>query len=127
VRPELFTNVLARPLGWLAGLVLVVGVAAVIRGRLRRREALTFTGSAMIFVGLLAGLAVGVFPVLLRSTLADAYSVTVDQAASSNEGLGLALVWWPIALVLAIVYFAFIARQFRGKVRPSQDHQGYDG
>jgi cytochrome d ubiquinol oxidase subunit II len=126
VRPELFANVLARPPGWLAVLVVVVGAGAVIRGRWRRREAVTFAGSTMIFVGLLAGLAVGVFPVLLRSTLTDAYSVTVAQAASSDEGLGLAIVWWPIALVLAIVYFVFIARQFRGKVRPNKVNQGDD-
>jgi cytochrome d ubiquinol oxidase subunit II len=118
VRPALFDHVLARPPGWLAIVVLVAGIAAVIRGRLRRHELLAFAGSVAIFVGLLVGLAVGVFPVLLRSTLDETHSVTVAQAASSNEGLGLALIWWPISLVLAIVYFAFIARQFRGKVRP---------
>ncbi|HET9623843.1 MAG TPA: cytochrome d ubiquinol oxidase subunit II, partial [Kofleriaceae bacterium] len=116
VRPALFAHVLGRPPGWLAIAVLVVGVAAVIRGRRRRRDGLAFAGSVAIFVGLLAGLAVGVFPVLLRSTVSDAFSVTVDQAASSSEGLGLAAIWWPMALVLALASFAFTARQFRGKV-----------
>ena len=33
--------------------------------------------------------------------------------------------WLPVAFALAMVYATFIARQYRGKVRPSQDNQGF--
>jgi cytochrome bd-type quinol oxidase subunit 2 len=61
----------------------------------------------------------------LRSTIAPEYSLTAAQAATSPHGLKVALIWWPIALVLAFSYLRFIARQFRGKVRPSEDTQGF--
>jgi len=70
-------------------------------------------------------LAVGLFPVLLYSTIAPEHSLTAHQAASSPYGLRLALFWWPVALLLAFAYMTFIARQFRGKVGPSQGQQGH--
>lgn len=124
VRPELFSQLVQRPLGWLTLAVLVVGAAGVISGRWLNRELRAMAGSVMVIAGLLGSLAVGAYPVLLRSTLSEVYSLTADNAASSAIGLGQALVWWPIALVLAVGYFVFIARQFRGKVRPAQDNQG---
>ena len=31
------------------------------------------------------------------------------------------LIWWPVAAVLALTYFAVITRNSRGKVRPVED------
>jgi cytochrome d ubiquinol oxidase subunit II len=125
VRPEMFAGLLARPLGWLA--LASIGAAAVllVLGRWQKREGRAFAGSCTLIVGLLAALAVGVYPVILHSTLAPHFSMTAEAAASNPKSLALALIWWPVAFLLAMVYFAFIARQYRGKVRPSQDNQGY--
>jgi cytochrome bd ubiquinol oxidase subunit II len=125
VRPEMFSGILRRPLGWLALAGVAAGAVLLVTGRWRGREGRAFAGSCALIAGLLAALSVGVFPVMLRSTLAPELSLTAQQAASSPFGLGLALIWWPLAFVLAVVYFAFIARQFRGKVRPAEDNQGY--
>ena len=38
-----------------------------------------------------------------------------------ERGLAIALVWWPIAFVLALTYFVAILRNFGGKVRPAED------
>lgn len=125
VRPQMFAGILARPLGWLAlGLIVGAGVLLV-SGRRQRNETRAFAGSCALIVGLLAALCVGIYPVLLHSTLDASRSLTAHAAASSRFGLGLALYWWPVAFVLAIVYFIFIARQYRGKVKPSQDNQGF--
>jgi len=125
VRPDMFIHLLERPPGWVALAAIVAGAVAVFTGYRRRRESRTLAGSVLLIVGLLAATGVGVFPVLLHSTLSDRFSMTAGQAASGGTGLGLAIIWWPIALVLALVYFTFIAWQFRGKVRPSDDNQGY--
>jgi cytochrome bd ubiquinol oxidase subunit II len=125
VRPEMFTGILQRPLGWVAIAIAIGGAGLLVVGRWRQLEARAFAGSCAVIVGLFAAFAVGVFPVLLRSTIAPKFSLTAYQAASNSHSLGLALIWWPIAFVLAMVYFAFIARQYRGKVRPSQDNQGF--
>jgi cytochrome bd-type quinol oxidase subunit 2 len=52
---------------------------------------------------------------MLYSTLAPQNSLTAYSAASSTNGLSLAAVWWPIAFILAVTYFIFISRLYKGK------------
>jgi cytochrome d ubiquinol oxidase subunit II len=125
VRPEMFLGILRRPLGWLALAVILAAAVLLTLGRRQRREARAFAGSSALIVGLLAALTVGIYPVILHSTLAPQFSLTAERAAASRTSLGLALIWWPLAFVLAMVYVGFIARHYRGKVRPSQDNQGF--
>ena len=47
--------------------------------------------------------------------------LTVDNAASTPYALTVGLVWWSIALVLAVVYFIVIYNLFRGKVQVSEE------
>ncbi len=98
VRPALYEAMVQRPLSWLA-----IAVVA----------------------GLLAGAAVSVFPVMLHSTLASEHSMTAYNGAAPAHGLAIALIWWPVAFVLAFTYFIVIMREYRGKVRPTEDTQGY--
>jgi len=119
VRPEIFRAAAERPLAWLGLLAALGGLGALITGRRLGREQRAFAGSCAIIVGLLIVLGVGLFPVLLHSTIAPEFSMTAQQAASSPRGLQLALYWWPPAMLLAFGYMMFIARQFRGKVRSS--------
>jgi hypothetical protein len=51
--------------------------------------------------------------------------LTAFNGAAPAHGLGLALIWWPVALVLALTYLTVILREYRGKVRPTEDTQGY--
>jgi hypothetical protein len=51
--------------------------------------------------------------------------MTAFTGAAPTHGLTLALFWWPVALVLALTYLIVILRAYRGKVRPSEDTQGY--
>jgi cytochrome d ubiquinol oxidase subunit II len=117
VRPDLFTGMLHRPLAWLALAGVAGGGLAALLGQARRRESAAFVGSCILISSLMAAGAVGVFPVMLHSTLAPKDSVTAYSGATDAHGLGLALIWWPFALVLAIGYFIFIHRYYRGKVR----------
>jgi cytochrome d ubiquinol oxidase subunit II len=48
-------------------------------------------------------------------------SLTVDNGASTPYALTVGLVWWSIALVLAVVYFIVIYNLFRGKVQVSEE------
>jgi len=125
VRPEMFEGIRSRPLGWLALAVIAGATALLVLGRRQRNEGRAFAGSCGLIVGLLGALATGIYPEILHSTLDERHSMTAQAAASSRFSLVLALFWWPVAFVLAMVYFTFIARQYRGKVRPSQDNQGF--
>lgn len=50
-------------------------------------------------------------------------SLTVHNASASHYGLVVGLAWWSIGIILAAIYFIFIYRVFRGKVRI--DEEGY--
>jgi cytochrome bd ubiquinol oxidase subunit II len=125
VRPELYQAMRQRPVAWLAVLVIAVGALALWSGLRQRRQLRSFAGSCAIIAGLLAGGAASVFPVMLHSTISPAFSVTAYSGATAERGLGLALLWWPIALALALMYGAMIARSYRGKVRPAEDGREY--
>jgi cytochrome d ubiquinol oxidase subunit II len=125
VRPELYRAMAARPVAWLAIAVMLTGIWAVWAGLRGTNERRAFAGSCAVIAGLLAGAAAGVFPVMLHSTLAPEHSVTAYTGAVTGRGLWLALVWWPIALALALTYHVVILRSYAGKVRPSDDTQGF--
>jgi hypothetical protein len=77
-----------------------------------------------VIAGLLAGAAAGAFPVMLHSTLAPEHSITAYNGAASVQGLTLALLWWPVAFVLAFAYFTVIMRNSSGKVTRAPGAQG---
>jgi len=121
VRPELFAGIAHRPLGWLAVASFTAGTALAIVGQWRRRELPAFVGSCVLIGSLMAAGATGLFPVMLHSTLDRADSITAYNGAAELHGLRLALVWWPVAFALALTYFIFIHRNYRGKVNAGSD------
>jgi cytochrome d ubiquinol oxidase subunit II len=125
VRPDFFTTLISRPVGWVAILGTVAGVTALVAGFRARRETWPFAASCCILVAVIAGAAESLFPVVLRSTLSPEYGISVQQGASADGDLWIGIVWWPVAFVLAMVYFFFIARAYRGKARLTEDTQGF--
>ena len=125
VRPAIYAAMSERPLAWLAIAVVMAGAWALFTGLRGTKEGRAFAGSCAVIAGLIAGAAVSVFPVMLYSTLAPEHSITAYSGAAARHGLALALFWWPVALVLAFAYFAVIVRNYRGKVRPAEDTQGF--
>jgi len=119
VRPALYGAMLQRPAAWLAIAVALAGGWALLTGLRGPAEARAFAGSCAVIAGLLGGAAAAVFPVMLHSTLGEEHSITAHGGAAARHGLAVALVWWPIAFVLAITYFTIVMRNFRGKVQPA--------
>ena len=125
VRPELFQSMLQRPLAWLAVLVIAAACWALWTGLRGTGEARAFAGSCAVIVGLLAGAGASLFPVVLHSTLAAEHSMTAYTGATADRGLRIALIWWPVAVALALAYGFIMLRIYAGKVRPSHHTQGY--
>jgi cytochrome d ubiquinol oxidase subunit II len=125
VRPSFLPEMLGHPLAWLGILVVLVGAGAVFTGLRGRLEWRAFLGSGMIIVGLLGTGAATIFPIVLYSTLKPEDSLTVYNTSASLKSLELALLWWPIALVMAFTYFWFTVRHYSGKVKVSTDNQGF--
>ena len=117
VRPELFMQMMQRPLAWLAVVVAGFGFVAMLSGQRTRQDARVFLGGCAFIVGLLTAAAASLFPVMLHSTLDPKASVSAFDGAVGGPGLGIALVWWPVAALLSCAYAVIVFRQFKGRVR----------
>jgi cytochrome d ubiquinol oxidase subunit II len=125
VRPELFAGIARRPLAWLEVATFAAGAALAVIGQWRRRARSAFVGSCTFIASLMAAGATGVFPVMLKSTLDPAASITAFTGATDRASLRLALIWWPFAFVLALAYALFVYRHYRDK-GPADSHEpGY--
>jgi cytochrome d ubiquinol oxidase subunit II len=73
-------------------------------------------GSGVYITAMLVGAAFALYPVVLPAT-DPRYSLTIYNSAAGHHGLAVGITWWCIGIVLALVYFVFLFRMFRGKVR----------
>jgi len=125
VRRELFAGIASRPLAWAFVAVLAGGIWAVSSGVWARDERRTLLGGCAVILGLLGSAAVGVFPVMLKSTIATEHSMTAFDGGAAEGSLRIGLVWWPVAFVMAVGYILFIARHFGGKISAAPALLGY--
>ena len=117
VRPEIYEQLPQAGLAWIGLLVFLLGLVAVFWGQMQKRYLLAFIGSGAFILGLLAATAACVFPVMLKSTLDSAWSLTAYNATVSEHGLVTGLKWWLVGFPIALAYFAFLFRLHRGKVK----------
>jgi len=125
VRPEIYANLMARPATWALVALIALGLIGVFAATRRKQELAAFLASALFIASLLAGTVAGAYPDLLHSTLNPAYDLTVHNAATGVVGLRVGLIWWLLAILLAIGYFTYLFRSFRGKVQIDADPHGY--
>ena len=125
VNPSVYHNLPHAPLAWV-GLALFLGGLAVVFAGLRNGRFLqAFLGSGAFIIGLLAATAASVWPVMLRSTLDPAWSLTALNASSSAHGLKVGLAWWAVGFPLALGYFACLFWLHRGKTEAPAEGEGY--
>jgi cytochrome d ubiquinol oxidase subunit II len=125
VRPSLYTNLMARLWTWPLTLLVVVCPILVLLSLRKQRELPAFLAGAGFILCMLAATVAGLYPRLLTSTLNPRYDLTVDNASAGAIGLQVGLMWWTLALLLAIGYFVYLFRSFRGKVKLESDGHGY--
>jgi cytochrome d ubiquinol oxidase subunit II len=103
------------PWGLVFPLAALAGLAAAGYYSRRGREGAAFAASGAYLLGMLGATAFGLYPNVLPG-VAAANSLTIHNAAASNYGLSVGLVWWPVAMGLALIYVVVTYRLFRGKV-----------
>jgi cytochrome d ubiquinol oxidase subunit II len=116
IRPEVLKNYRNIP----ALFVIPVGVAlslmAMFLHRRRGQDKGAFLSSCSYLIFMLVGAAAAVYPNLLISTTDPGLNITVYNAATGSYSLSVGLIWWSFGITLAIGYFVFVYRMFRGKV-----------
>jgi len=122
VRRDLFAALAARPWTWPIVLLVPLALAATAIALRRGWELPAFLGSVVMLAGTLVSAALGVYPTILRSTIDASLSLDVHNASTGSRGLAIGLVWWIPAMALAVGYFVYLFRSFRGKVTPGGGH-----
>ncbi len=126
VQPGVLQNYRHWPVGYLIPLVVVASLVYLIYAHRQRNAKGAFLASCGYIIGMLVGLVFAVYPMVLPASTDPSYSLTISNTAAGDHGLRVGLVWWSIGIVLAIGYFVFTYRMFRGKVNlaDGSDH-GY--
>lgn len=122
VRPALLEQLGARPVLWLAPIAVVAALVVVFVSLARDWELRGFLASSVIIAGLLALTAGALYPLILPSTIDERYSLDVARSANTDHGLAIGLTWWIPAILLALGYFVYVFRSFRGKVTADSYH-----
>ena len=112
VRNEMLTNLTDHPWRLVFPLLAVGSLVAMFVFQRREQLGRAFGASCAFIVGLLTTMAAGLYPNILPAHDGHPYGLTVDNAAAGDHALKVALVWWPLGMVLAAVYFFFAYRIF---------------
>jgi cytochrome d ubiquinol oxidase subunit II len=121
IRPEIMTNYGKHMIGALVPICVFASLAVMLWANPKGKEKLAFVASSLYITGMLVGVAFALYPVVLPARDRQ-YSLTIHNTAAASHGLAVGLVWWTFGAVLAVAYFVFIYRMFRGKVQLGEEH-----
>jgi cytochrome bd ubiquinol oxidase subunit II len=116
IRPDLLNNYRSYPVLFVIPVAVALSLIAMFLHRRRGNAKAAFLASSAYLIFMLVGAAAAVYPNLLVSTTDPALNITVYNAATGPYALSVGLIWWSLGMALAIAYFVFVYRMFRGKV-----------
>ncbi len=112
VRHDMLTNLTDHPWALVFPLLAVGALLAQLVYQRRGEWLRGFMASSLFIVGLLTTMAAGIYPNILPAHQGSPNGLSIDDAAAGTHALKTALVWWPIGMALAAVYFVFAYRMF---------------
>ncbi len=117
IKPEVMANYREHVIGLLIPVLVVVSLVMMLRFTKQGSDKSAFLASGLYIVAMLVGAAFALYPVVLPASTNPIYSLTIYNSAAGHHGLTVGITWWCIGIVLALFYFVFIFRMFKGKVR----------
>jgi cytochrome d ubiquinol oxidase subunit II len=121
IRPGIMVNYEEYKIGILIPVVVVASLAVMLWANPKGKEKLAFIASSLYITFMLVGAAFALYPVVLAARDHE-HDLTIYNTAAGNHGLSVGLIWWMFAAVLALAYFVFVYRMFRGKVQLEEEH-----
>jgi cytochrome d ubiquinol oxidase subunit II len=124
--PRVLDNYGRWPIGYLTPLIVIASLVYLYFAHSRGHDKAAFVASCAYIAGMLVGAAFALYPNVLPASTGQQYSLTIYNAATGAYGLAIGVVWWTLGIILALGYFVFTYRMFRGKVNPGEeDAHGY--
>jgi cytochrome d ubiquinol oxidase subunit II len=112
VRDEMLTNLTDHPWRLVFPLLAVGSLVAMFVFQRRDAFGRAFAASCGFIAGLLTTMAAGLYPNILPAHDGHPNGLNVHNAAAGNHTLNVAIVWWPLAMVIAVAYFFYAYRIF---------------
>lgn len=125
IRPELLGNYRRMPVLYVIPALVAASLFGIWAMGRKGDERGAFLCSSAYLAFMLVGAAAAVYPTLLRSTTDPALSITVYNAHSGDYALRAGLIWWSVGMAIAVGYFVFVYRTFRGKLTAGSGGHGY--
>ena len=125
VRPRITANYTAHPAGFLIPLVVAASLVTMFLAQRAENDRRAFLSSCVYLACMLAGAAFALYPSVLPSSNPAVPDITIYNAAAGSYSLTYGLIWWSIGILIAIGYFVFVYRMFRGKVSLQAGEHGY--
>jgi cytochrome d ubiquinol oxidase subunit II len=115
IHPSLLANYNALPVGYLIPVLVFASLIAVFVFQKRRKEVAAFISGALYLAFMLVGAVYSLYPVILPA-IDPRYNLTIQNSITSGYALQVGLRWWIFGMIIALGYFVFLYRMFRGKV-----------
>lgn len=114
--PHMTERFKALPFLFMVPLLAILSIANIPRLVRKEKYRQAFLFSSITVSLLLILVAIGLYPILLNSTLDPQYNITIYNAASSTKTLKIMLTFAAIGVPLVAAYTTFVFWTFRGKV-----------
>ena len=125
IKPDVWNNYSQHVWGYIFPLLGLLGMLGMIFFRIKINDTKAFLSSSMFIIGMLGATAFGLYPNVLPASTGPAYSLTVYNTMAGEHGLQVGLMWWIIGIILTIGYFSYLFYSFRGKIRVTEETEGY--
>jgi cytochrome d ubiquinol oxidase subunit II len=116
IRPDVLTNFRQAPVGYLIPILVFGSIVAMFQFGRKGKDRAAFLASSLYLTVMLVGVAFSLYPVILPASTGAQFNLTIMNSITSSYAMKVALVWWVIGIVIAVGYFVFVYRMFKGKV-----------
>jgi len=124
IRSSFFDNYLSHKILTIVPLIGFASLVSIPYFIRKKDELKSFAASTVFIVAMLVSTAIALYPALLPSSNALNPAITIHNSGNTAYGFSVAIKWWIIAIILAIGYFIYTHRTFKGKI--SEDESIYE-
>ena len=125
VRPQVTNNYTSHAVGFVIPVLVAASLITMFFAHRAANDRRAFLSSCAYLAFLLVGAAFALYPSVLPSSNPAVDDLTIYNTAAGSYSLTYGVIWWSVGIAIAIGYFVFVYRMFRGKVSLQGGEHGY--